>query len=146
MRSCLPRFLLSGWSGIPALQCCWREQTTAMCGCGRSLQETVKPSRVLGARPPAAKSCPTVREEKTRSKVTGTVFIKSRICMTMYVYVGFYVCLNVYLVFCLSPGKRAVVGYEDGTVRVWDLKQGNAIHVVKGEPGLHWGKSFWCLN
>lgn len=34
------------------------------------------------------------------------------------------------------PGKRAVVGYEDGTVRVWDLKQGNAIHVVKGESGL----------
>lgn len=31
-----------------------------------------------------------------------------------------------------SPGKRAVVGYEDGTVRVWDLKQGNAIHVIKG--------------
>lgn len=30
------------------------------------------------------------------------------------------------------PGKRAVVGYEDGTVRVWDLKQGNAIHVIKG--------------
>lgn len=32
-------------------------------------------------------------------------------------------------------GKRAVVGYEDGTVRVWDLKQGNAIHVIKGESG-----------
>lgn len=26
-----------------------------------------------------------------------------------------------------------MVGYEDGTVRVWDLKQGNAIHVIKGE-------------
>lgn len=36
----------------------------------------------------------------------------------------------------LSPGKRAVVGYEDGTVRVWDLKQGNAIHVVKGESSF----------
>lgn len=32
----------------------------------------------------------------------------------------------------MLPGKRAVVGYEDGTVRVWDLKQGNAIHVIKG--------------
>lgn len=28
-----------------------------------------------------------------------------------------------------------MVGYEDGTVRVWDLKQGNAIHVIKGESG-----------
>ncbi|XP_019959489.1 angio-associated migratory cell protein [Paralichthys olivaceus] len=35
----------------------------------------------------------------------------------------------------LPDGKRAVVGYEDGTVRVWDLKQGNAIHVVKGQDG-----------
>lgn len=35
----------------------------------------------------------------------------------------------------LPDGKRAVVGYEDGTVRVWDLKQGNAIHVVKGPDG-----------
>ncbi|KAG7271251.1 hypothetical protein CRUP_003482 [Coryphaenoides rupestris] len=32
----------------------------------------------------------------------------------------------------LPDGKRAVVGYEDGSVRVWDLKQGNALHVVKG--------------
>lgn len=32
----------------------------------------------------------------------------------------------------VSAGKRAAVGYEDGTVRVWDLKHGNAIHVVKG--------------
>lgn len=29
-------------------------------------------------------------------------------------------------------GKRAVVGYEDGTIRIWDLKQGNPIHVLKG--------------
>lgn len=28
-----------------------------------------------------------------------------------------------------------MVGYEDGTVRVWDLKQGNAVHVIKGESG-----------
>lgn len=25
------------------------------------------------------------------------------------------------------------MGYEDGTVRVWDLKHGNAIHVIKGD-------------
>lgn len=25
-----------------------------------------------------------------------------------------------------------MVGYEDGTIRVWDLKQGNSIHVLKG--------------
>lgn len=33
----------------------------------------------------------------------------------------------------IPPGKRAVVGYEDGTIRVWDLKHGNAIHVIKGK-------------
>ncbi|XP_053707431.1 angio-associated migratory cell protein isoform X1 [Synchiropus splendidus] len=31
----------------------------------------------------------------------------------------------------LPDGKRAVVGYDDGTVRVWDLKQGKAIHTIK---------------
>ncbi|KAJ8403475.1 hypothetical protein AAFF_G00352470 [Aldrovandia affinis] len=35
----------------------------------------------------------------------------------------------------LPDGKRAVVGYEDGIVRFWDLKQGNAIHVLKGTDG-----------
>lgn len=34
-----------------------------------------------------------------------------------------------------SLGKRAVVGYEDGTIRIWDLKQGNPIHVLKGMRG-----------
>lgn len=33
----------------------------------------------------------------------------------------------------LADGKRAVVGYEDGTLRVWDLKQGSPLHVVKGQ-------------
>lgn len=43
-------------------------------------------------------------------------------------------------------GKRAVVGYEDGTIRIWDLKQGNPIHVLKGNragkcyPGPLWGR------
>lgn len=32
----------------------------------------------------------------------------------------------------IHAGKRAVVGYEDGTVRIWDLKQGNSLHVLKG--------------
>lgn len=32
------------------------------------------------------------------------------------------------------------MGYEDGTVRVWDLKQGNAIHVIKGEFFIY----FYC--
>lgn len=44
---------------------------------------------------------------------------------------------NVRKTISFSPGKRAVVGYEDGTVRVWDLKQGNAIHVIKGEFFLY---------
>ncbi|KFV54354.1 Angio-associated migratory cell protein, partial [Gavia stellata] len=33
------------------------------------------------------------------------------------------------------PGKRAVVGYEDGTMRIWDLKQGTSLHVLKGQDG-----------
>ncbi|KAK7893289.1 hypothetical protein WMY93_022441 [Mugilogobius chulae] len=43
----------------------------------------------------------------------------------------------------LPDGKRAVVGYEDGSVRVWDLKQGNAVHVIKGQDG-HQG-ALTCL-
>ncbi|KAF7711329.1 angio-associated migratory cell protein [Silurus meridionalis] len=35
----------------------------------------------------------------------------------------------------LPDGKRAMVGYEDGTLRLWDLKQGNAIHIIKGYDG-----------
>ncbi|XP_047669118.1 angio-associated migratory cell protein isoform X2 [Tachysurus fulvidraco] len=35
----------------------------------------------------------------------------------------------------LPDGKKAMVGYEDGTLRLWDLKQGNTIHVVKGHDG-----------
>ncbi|XP_072473857.1 angio-associated migratory cell protein isoform X2 [Notamacropus eugenii] len=35
----------------------------------------------------------------------------------------------------LPDGRKAVVGYEDGTVRIWDLKQGSAIHVLKGTEG-----------
>lgn len=42
-----------------------------------------------------------------------------------------------------SLGKRAVVGYEDGTIRIWDLKQGNPIHVLKG---IREGRMFtWAL-
>ena len=33
----------------------------------------------------------------------------------------------------LPDGKRAVVGYEDGTVRIWDLKQGRSLYVLKGD-------------
>ncbi|XP_078408852.1 angio-associated migratory cell protein isoform X2 [Cetorhinus maximus] len=33
----------------------------------------------------------------------------------------------------LPDGYRAVVGYEDGTVRIWDLKQGSQLHVMKGQ-------------
>ncbi|KAG7326740.1 hypothetical protein KOW79_010141 [Hemibagrus wyckioides] len=35
----------------------------------------------------------------------------------------------------LPDGKRVMVGYEDGTLRLWDLKQGNTIHVIKGHDG-----------
>uniref|UniRef100_A0A3Q3WG07 Angio-associated migratory cell protein n=1 Tax=Mola mola TaxID=94237 RepID=A0A3Q3WG07_MOLML len=44
----------------------------------------------------------------------------------------------------LPDGKRTVVGYEDGTVRVWDLKQGNTIYVIKGQDG-HQG-ALTCLS
>ncbi|XP_061523487.1 angio-associated migratory cell protein isoform X2 [Phycodurus eques] len=43
----------------------------------------------------------------------------------------------------LPDGKRAAVGYEDGSVRLWDLKQGNAIHHIKGQDG-HQG-ALTCL-
>lgn len=49
------------------------------------------------------------------------------------------ICLGVKKlnhIFFFIAGKRAVVGYEDGTVRVWDLKQGNAAHVIKGESSF----------
>ncbi|XP_028909392.1 angio-associated migratory cell protein [Ornithorhynchus anatinus] len=35
----------------------------------------------------------------------------------------------------LPDGKKAVVGYEDGSVRLWDLKQGSPLHVLKGAEG-----------
>lgn len=49
----------------------------------------------------------------------------------------------LYLLSLCHAGKRAVVGYEDGTMRIWDLKQGTSLHVLKGKeegrglsPGL----------
>ncbi|NP_001088640.1 angio associated migratory cell protein L homeolog [Xenopus laevis] len=35
----------------------------------------------------------------------------------------------------MPDGRKAVVGYEDGSVRIWDLKQGSALHVLKGTDG-----------
>lgn len=35
----------------------------------------------------------------------------------------------------LNAGRRAVVGYEDGTMRIWDLKHGSSLHVLKGTKG-----------
>ncbi|XP_038600216.1 angio-associated migratory cell protein [Tachyglossus aculeatus] len=35
----------------------------------------------------------------------------------------------------LPDGKKAVVGYEDGSVRVWDLRLGSPLHVLKGADG-----------
>ncbi|XP_063049500.1 angio-associated migratory cell protein-like [Engraulis encrasicolus] len=43
-----------------------------------------------------------------------------------------------------EEGKRVCVGYEDGSVRLWDLKQGNALHVIKGSYG-HQG-ALTCLD
>lgn len=44
--------------------------------------------------------------------------------------------LCLYLLVLFYPGKRAVVGYEDGTMRIWDLKQGTSLHVLKGGKGV----------
>lgn len=50
--------------------------------------------------------------------------------------------LCLYLLSLSPSGKRAVVGYEDGTMRIWDLKQGTSLHVLKGEGGVcHLGYS-----
>uniref|UniRef100_W5L1T5 Angio-associated migratory cell protein n=1 Tax=Astyanax mexicanus TaxID=7994 RepID=W5L1T5_ASTMX len=35
----------------------------------------------------------------------------------------------------LPDGKRMMVGYEDGTLRLWDLKLGQIIHLIKGHDG-----------
>ena len=34
------------------------------------------------------------------------------------------------------PGKRACTGYEDGTVKVWDLKAGTPLCTLNGKSGL----------
>lgn len=115
---CLACFLPSGWSGIPAHRCCWREQMTETCGCGRSRPESAKPSRALRARLPPARSCLMVSGGEGGTQTLKHSHIK--ISKTKH----------------SSSGKRAVVGYEDGTVRVWDLKQGNTIHVIKGRSGI----------
>lgn len=117
---CLACFLRSGWSGIPAHRCCWREQTTATCGCGRSRPGNAKPSRALRPKQPRAKSCLMVR---------GGGGGGERTQMLQHSHI------KISQTKLSSSGKRAVVGYEDGTVRVWDLKQGNAIHVFKGKSG-----------
>lgn len=44
------------------------------------------------------------------------------------------------------PGKRAAVGYQDGTVRLWDLKQGIAVHVIKGESLTCFILLHMCFN
>lgn len=50
--------------------------------------------------------------------------------------------LQLYPLALSRPGKRAVVGYEDGTMRIWDLKQGTSLHVLKGrEEFNHLGLS-----
>ena len=36
------------------------------------------------------------------------------------------VCMDI-------AGKRVCAGYEDGTVKVWDLKTATAIHTFSGE-------------
>ena len=33
-------------------------------------------------------------------------------------------------------GKRVCAGYEDGSVRIWDLKTGAVIHTLSGIQGF----------
>ena len=43
---------------------------------------------------------------------------------------------EIYLeVFFLITGKRAVVGYQDGAVKIWDLKLGSVLHYLTGRVG-----------
>uniref|UniRef100_A0A8C2L2Q1 Angio-associated, migratory cell protein n=1 Tax=Cyprinus carpio TaxID=7962 RepID=A0A8C2L2Q1_CYPCA len=48
----------------------------------------------------------------------------------------------------LPDGKRAIVGYEDGSLRLWDLKQGNAVYVIKGNSSFTLrplsSEGHWC--
>lgn len=36
----------------------------------------------------------------------------------------------------LPDGKQCCIGYEDGTIKVWDLKQSTAVHSFKGGSGV----------
>lgn len=45
----------------------------------------------------------------------------------------------------LGDGKRAVAGYEDGSVRVWDLKGASVVHALTAAPQAH-STSVTCLT
>lgn len=45
----------------------------------------------------------------------------------------------------LPDGKRAVAGYEDGSVRIWDLKGASVVHALTGAPQAHAGP-ITCLT
>lgn len=36
---------------------------------------------------------------------------------------------------CLSDGKRIAMGYEDGVIRIWDLKTTSVLHSITGHNG-----------
>ena len=50
----------------------------------------------------------------------------------------------------LFTGKRACVGYENGSLRIWDLKGGTILHNVSGNvkagQPTKWVVNFPCLE
>uniref|UniRef100_A0A131Z6G5 Ribosome assembly protein SQT1 n=1 Tax=Rhipicephalus appendiculatus TaxID=34631 RepID=A0A131Z6G5_RHIAP len=46
----------------------------------------------------------------------------------------------------LSDGRRAAVGYDDGSVRIWDLKGVTVVHSLTGPGQAHPGGPVTCLD
>ncbi|GFN90510.1 angio-associated migratory cell protein, partial [Plakobranchus ocellatus] len=44
----------------------------------------------------------------------------------------------------LPDGKHACVGYEDGTIKIWDLKSNQTVHSVSGHEGHQ--EAVFCLD
>lgn len=114
----------SGWSGTRALQFCWLARPMETRGCGRYRAESARPFKGQNARPLVEKFSLTVSFFKCFLRVFKLLSFLLQCCQTI-------------IYFLFHTGKKAVVGYEDGSLRLWDLKQGNTIHVIKGELLFH---------
>ena len=52
--------------------------------------------------------------------------------------------LNIDFLLLSFKGKRACVGYEDGTLKVWDLKKGTTVFHLTGKDGIYCYSSYSC--